>query len=544
MELKHIVLFLSFSLVFCSSNSRILTNEQIANKIDEYVGGLLQCRKFIGANLAVVKNGSVILTKGYGLANVRRNESVTTNNKFPIASITKSFTALLVMKLLTEKQISIDTKVKDLWSGYTAWSGYRYHDLTLRDFLAHKTGTPRHDFILILGGQNRENVVNKIRFLRPNLSPRIEHQYHNLFYVLSGKIAEVIADNGKDWENLIEDNFFKPIGMENSGFYDKQDNYNGFVSPYVPSSNGTHVNLVEYPADVWRNVGRAGPSGSIVSTAYDMGKWLAMILNRGVALNGKRILTEEAIERVFANEISFNDFIPELLGNKPELGKRTSYGLGFWNGYQSGVEFHQHGGDLTGFHSTHILIRSIKSGFSFSTNHGQQSLERAILENSIHDILMGRDPSISLDEACNSALYENHNSDTTFPNIQNIPKYSELIKIQRFNNNNITKYTGKYDNWAYGSISVKSTGAAIFRLSLDYGNMGRFNLLPTENDTYIGISKPGPSAIIPNMIFHFEDEQHGRMNKLVALSFEILDPPIFERSLGPEPPVYHEKCSD
>ncbi|CAD5126406.1 unnamed protein product [Dimorphilus gyrociliatus] len=269
-----------------------------------------------------------------------------------------------------------------------------------------------------------------------------------------------------------------------------------------------------------------------------------MIVNKGVALNSKRILSEEAIEHVFANEISFNDFIPELLGNKPELGNRTSYGLGYWNGYQSGVEFHQHGGDSTGFHSTHILIRSIKSGFSFSTNYGQQSLERAILESSIHDILKGRDSSISLVKACNSALHENHNSDTTFPNKRNIPKYSELLKKQRFNNENITKYTGKYDNWVYGFISIKSTGAAIFRLSLDYGNMGQFNLLPSEKNMYIGICKPGPSALIPDMIFHFGDEQNGKMNKLVAFSFEISDPPIFERALGPEPPVNHEKCID
>ncbi|CAD5126897.1 DgyrCDS14916, partial [Dimorphilus gyrociliatus] len=75
----------------------------VVTKIDEYVGGLVKCRNFVGANLAVVRNGSIILTKGYGMANIRRNEPVTPNTKFPIGSITKSFTAQLIMKLLTEK---------------------------------------------------------------------------------------------------------------------------------------------------------------------------------------------------------------------------------------------------------------------------------------------------------------------------------------------------------------------------------------------------------------------------------------------------------
>ncbi|CAD5126930.1 DgyrCDS14944 [Dimorphilus gyrociliatus] len=273
-----------------------------------------------------------------------------------------------------------------------------------------------------------------------------------------------------------------------------------------------------------RNVGLIGPAGSIVSSTNDMAKWLAMILNKGIASNGRRILPKEAIECVFTSEILFDDVVTNLLGNKPQLGQRTSYGLGNWKGHQSGIEYIQHGGDLFGFHSTHALIRSLKSGFFFSKNHGKQLLEQSILENSINNILL---TTISLQEACDFPFLENANSNTSFTkNKQNIPIYSE------------------YENWAYGSISIKTIESALIQLSLNYRNAGRFNLLSFDNEMYIGIPRPRSGPPMPEMLFHFEEEENGKMNNLIAKTFEITDPPIFQRSLGPEPPVDNEKCID
>lgn len=81
----------------------ILTDEEVASKIDQYVDTLLKQGNFSGATLAVVRNGSVLFTKGYGFSNIRKNEPVTPDTKFAIGSITKSFTSQLLSKLITER---------------------------------------------------------------------------------------------------------------------------------------------------------------------------------------------------------------------------------------------------------------------------------------------------------------------------------------------------------------------------------------------------------------------------------------------------------
>lgn len=150
--------------------------------------------------------------------------------------------------------IDLNTKVKDLWSGFTAWSDYRYNDLNVKDFLAHKTGVPRNDLITILGGKTREGLISISRLLKPIFSPRVKMHYNNIFYVLAGKVAEEVADTGDNWENLIEDNLFKVIGMNRSGFYDLQENYEGFATPYaVPvGEDGVVGEPTEIPFETWK----------------------------------------------------------------------------------------------------------------------------------------------------------------------------------------------------------------------------------------------------------------------------------------------------
>lgn len=101
------ILFITFIIIISQSfvyPLKRLSDEEATAKIDLYVDGLLKCKNFTGATLAVVRNGSILFTKGYGFANIRKNEKVTPDTKFAIASITKSFTAQLILNILHNKQ--------------------------------------------------------------------------------------------------------------------------------------------------------------------------------------------------------------------------------------------------------------------------------------------------------------------------------------------------------------------------------------------------------------------------------------------------------
>lgn len=105
-QFKRIILVIGV-ILFSVEARKCIPDAEAKSKIDQYVDGLVKCSNFTGASLAVVRNGKILLTKGYGLANVRREERVTTDTKFLTASITKSFTAQLISKLLTDKKYSI-----------------------------------------------------------------------------------------------------------------------------------------------------------------------------------------------------------------------------------------------------------------------------------------------------------------------------------------------------------------------------------------------------------------------------------------------------
>lgn len=281
----------------------------------------------------------------------------------------------------------------------------------------------------------------------------------------------------------------------------------------------------------------------MVSTANDMAKWLITILNDGKTFEGKRIMPKESIDRVFTPEIAYIDTVPESLGNSHDLNRRTSYGLGYYTGYSRGIEFKHHSGSLSGYYSTHTLIRSIKSGFFFSTNHATPGLIRPILENAINNILINKEPPISVEEARTLKPSETIDQPNIFTgkNIY-VPNISQLMS-RKISSKVAEKFAGRYENWAYGLLRIKATDGVLVQLTAEYGNIGRFSLYPISNNVFIGISQPGASIIGRTEQFTFSNEENGKMKK-VQVMFEPMNPPVFERSLGPEPPVDHENCED
>lgn len=272
-----------------------------------------------------------------------------------------------------------------------------------------------------------------------------------------------------------------------------------------------------------------------------MAKWLLMILNKGVAENGKKMLSENALERIFQPELAIDDYRNKLFNNRPSLNKRSSYSLGYWNGYKRGIEFSQHNGLLPGFHSTHTLIRSMKSGFFWFSNHGKQSLERTVIENVINDYLMGHEQSISLEEACSLESRSGERIEDSENFLFPLPSYQYKLSSK---NITISKYVGTYENWAFGTIRIKKPDGAVFSLLLEYGNLGRYGLIKTSDEIFTGIAMPGPGYFFSGQQFQFSNEINGKMMKLEAKSFERTKPPIFERNIGSEPPINYEKCID
>src|SRR5262249_11433827 len=167
-----------------------------------------------GAAVGVIREGKVILAKGYGVREIGKTMPVTADTIFALGSITKSFTALTVAAMVDEGKLDFDKPVHDYLPWFQMYDPVATSLITPRDLLTHRSGLPRHDFIRFSTPLARAELVRRLRYLEPNRTFRDIYQYNNLMYVTAGFLAGEMA--GKSWEDLVIERIFTPLGMTNS----------------------------------------------------------------------------------------------------------------------------------------------------------------------------------------------------------------------------------------------------------------------------------------------------------------------------------------
>lgn len=155
---------------------------------DAYVTRGMQDWKIPGLAVAIVKNDSVIYARGFGVRTLGRPEKVDENTIFAIASDTKSFTGIVLAMLADEGKIRWDAPVTTYLPWFRLADDYLTRELTVRDLLTHRSGLARGD-LLWTGGMpySRQELLRRVRYLKPSWSMRSRYGYSNLMYVAAGK---------------------------------------------------------------------------------------------------------------------------------------------------------------------------------------------------------------------------------------------------------------------------------------------------------------------------------------------------------------------
>ena len=196
------ILILSFSNLMMSQDAAT------AAKVDEVVRYEMEKRQTPGVAVAVVKDGRVVLAKGYGLANVELQVPVKTETVFQIASVTKQFTAAAIMMLVESGKLTLDDKVgKYITNAPASWSG-----ITIRHLLTHTSGLTdypdgfdyRHDY-------TEDELIKAIESVPLAFQPGEKWEYSNAGYVTLGVVVRKVT--GKFWGDFLQENIFKPLGM-------------------------------------------------------------------------------------------------------------------------------------------------------------------------------------------------------------------------------------------------------------------------------------------------------------------------------------------
>jgi CubicO group peptidase (beta-lactamase class C family) len=332
--------------------------------LDSYVAASMKAFEVPGLALAIVKDGKIPVAKGYGVRKLGDPTAVDEHTMFAIGSNTKAFTTAALATLVDAGTLSWDDTVYRRLPGFVMYDPYVSHEMTIRDLLTHRSGMGLGEGDLLFWPQStytRDEIIYKLRFMKPTSSFRSHYAYDNLLYMTAGQIIPAVT--GTSWDEYIQRNIFVPLGMNNSATTNKafkpDDDY---AFPHSRVDGTLQVIALEALDNV-------GPAGSINSCAADMAKWVQLQLNRG------KFVDREG--RLFSEERSREMWTPQTIlptGNPPPgplAGLKANfadYALGWTLRDYHGRKLVGHTGGVGGFVSRVMLVPEENLGVVVLTN--------------------------------------------------------------------------------------------------------------------------------------------------------------------------------
>jgi CubicO group peptidase (beta-lactamase class C family) len=295
-----------------------------AERVDALISAYNKLRQFNGSAL-VAEKGSVILEKGFGLANFEWQIPNTPDTKFRLGSITKQFTSMVVMQLVNEGKIKLDEKITTYLPDYRKDTGDK---VTVRNLLTHTSGIPSYTNIPgFIQNQSRDpytvaDFVKKYTMGDLQFEPGSKYAYDNSGYFLLGAIIERVT--GKSYEKNLQDRIFDPLGMKDSGYDHSNTVIAHRASGYVLTPGG-------YENAPYLDMTIPFAAGSLYSTVGDLYKW-------DRALYTDKLLPADLKKAVFTPNL--NDYAFGWVVRKTKLDNQTE------------VNMIMHGGGINGFNTT------------------------------------------------------------------------------------------------------------------------------------------------------------------------------------------------
>jgi CubicO group peptidase (beta-lactamase class C family) len=292
----------------------------ITTKVDDYIRSEMKAQQIPGVSLAVIKNGEIVLAKGYGLANVEHQVPVKPETIFQSGSMGKQFTATAVMMLVEAGKLSLDDKlIKFFPDGPDAW-----RNITIRHLLTHTSGMGDYpnDFDL-RRDYTEDEMIQRIKAIPLTFQPGEKWSYSNLGYVTLGVLIHKIS--GQFYGDFLQERVFKPLGMSTARVISEADIVPNRAAGYrLVNGELKNQNWVSPTLNTTAD-------GALYLTVYDMAKWDA-------ALYTEKLLKRSSLEQMWT-PVKLND------------GKTSPYGFGWALGELRGHHIVEHGGSWQGFKS-------------------------------------------------------------------------------------------------------------------------------------------------------------------------------------------------
>jgi CubicO group peptidase (beta-lactamase class C family) len=418
--------------------------------LDEYITRSMADWKIPGLALAIVRNDSVILAKGYGVKTLGKPDRVNEQTLFAIGSSSKAFTALSVAMLVDEGKVRWDDPATKYLPGFQMYDPYVTRELTVRDLLTHRSGLSRGDMLWYGTDLPRDSILYHARYLKPTWSLRSHFGYQNIMYLAAGQLTARLT--GKSWDQVMRDRIFTPLGMRASNTSVRElDRLPNVASPHDEIEDT--VRVIPY-----HNIDNIAPAGSINSNVLDMAQWIRFQLSGG-KVGGKQLLSAGAF-----NETHTPQTIMPLEGPWKLMMQDAhfaSYGMGWLLHDYRGRKIVQHGGNIDGMHALVAMMPEEKTGLVILTNLGGNFLTYALMFR-VFDAYLKQPPkdwSAELLKGFKELVAQGKAEEKT-REAKRMKGTSPSLPLE--------KYAGTYSDSMYGEASVRANGG---KLVLRYGTM-------------------------------------------------------------------------
>lgn len=424
-----------------------------------------------GAAVAVVKDGKVIVAKGYGVKKLGAPEPVGPDTRFGIASNTKAFTATALGILVEEGKIEWDAPVIRYLPEFAMYDPFVTRELTIRDLLVHRSGFGLGAGDLLwwpASTYDRKEIMRRLRFIKPATSFRAAYAYDNVLYLVAGEVIERMS--GRTWEQFVQERILAKVGMTASTVRHSDAAGNDDVATTHAAVDGTVRVIAPMISD------NTNPAGGINAGARDIAKWLLVQLDSGRLADGTRLVSTRTAREIWTGvtPMGTGPAAPEVA---PLASQFNLYALGFGTRDFRGRKLLTHTGGLPGYLSFVGFIPEARVGVAVLTN--TETPMFSALGFSLLDYALGTKPPWDFVGGY-AALEKKQQAQLAAARSSTAAARDSLSKPSLA----LAKYAGTYTDAWYGDITVTLTNGKL-RMAFGHTPQLQGEMVHWQHDTFL-----------------------------------------------------------
>jgi CubicO group peptidase (beta-lactamase class C family) len=444
--MRKITYKLITSLLFTFFITNVCHSQYTSKQVDSIMAYAMDKFNVAGVAIAIVKDGKIIHSKGYGVKSSVTKSPVNQHTNFAIASNSKAFTTAALAILVEEGKIKWQDKVKDHIPEFKMYNPYVTDNFNIQDLLTHRSGLGLGVGDLMFFPDGSDFTINDLlasfQHFKPVSAFRTQFDYDNLLYLVAGEVIK--RTSGMSWEDFIAKRILQPLNMDNSfPALDRIKDKSNLAKPH-DSNSGTLKVLPDFKEMI------NGAAGGIYSNVDDISNWMLMHLNNGKYGENlkKQLFTPESQREMWKIHT-----VTEANRNPRYNSHFSGYGLGWDLTDMKGNMSVSHTGGLPGMLSKTTMIPDINLGVVILTNTSDDGAGIfSAVSNTIVDSYLGLDDFGWIDKYAGYFKSRKEKGDAVTKTVWETVKSADHSHLKQ------EDYIGIYKDAWFGNVEVFMKG--------------------------------------------------------------------------------------